>query len=318
MQTILITGGTGLVGSALGTFLLEAGYRIMILSRDKRMDPAGEGVTHAFWDPLKNEIDDAAVLEADCIIHLAGENVGSGRWSRKKKQAIADSRVKGTRVIYNALSRLPHHVKTFVSASGTSYYGDQHGQFMVESDRPGRDFLAQVCGSWEREADQISNLGVRVVVLRTGLVLCRETGLLPALSGPLRFGIAPIPGNGDAWLSWIHLKDLVRIYGLSVSNQKMSGVYNAVSPFPVSLGQLVTDFARIAKGRFYIPLYVPAFFLKTFLGDKGQEILKSSRVSAEKLMRTGFEFSFPTIGNALEDLYNDRKEGSLSGQGTKK
>jgi uncharacterized protein (TIGR01777 family) len=302
-STVLITGGRGLIGSALSHFLKKEGYRLIILTRNRTPPPAESGIAYASWDPARGEINTDALRHTDYIIHLAGASVGSGRWTAEKKKEIYDSRIQGTRLLLDSLSRVPHQVKAFIATSATGYYGHCPDKLLTEKDKAATDFLGRVCASWEMEIQKIESVVARVVILRTGIVLNNSAGLLPALVRLLRFGIAAIPGNGEQWLSWIHLNDLVRLYAMSLADSGLYGIYNAVSPFPVTLQQLINELARIIKGRFYIPVFVPPFIVKFSMGEKGMEILKSCKVSAEKLMQTGFEFSYPTIGGALERLY---------------
>lgn len=306
METVLITGGTGMVGSALTSFLKEEGYKIIILTRKKEKLLKNDEVTYGWWNPESNEIDFSVLDEADHIIHLAGANIGRGKWTKERKREIRDSRISGTRFLTEQLSRYSNKVVSFISASGTGYYR-QNGEFLSTEKSPAAgDFLGEVCESWEAEAQRIAVLGKRVVILRTGIVLSSEGGMLPALIRPLKYGIATIPGNGQQWISWIHIRDLVRLYATAIMNKNFNGVINAVSPFPATQFQLVTALAHIVKGRNYLSFYAPASLIRLFMGERGLELLKSNKVSAEKLLQTGFEFSFPTIGSALEDLYSKK------------
>jgi len=307
MRTVLLTGGTGLIGSALSTFLSEEGFRIIVLTRRSAPFPGQKPYQYAHWDPVKGELDEQALLEADYIIHLAGTHLGAGRWSEARKRDIKASRVLSTRLIAERLSRLPHKVQAFISASAIGYYESHSATLLTEEEPAGDDFLGHVCQAWESEALQIGALGIRVVILRTGLVLDDPRGLLARLAGPMRFGLAVIPGNGEQWLSWIHHKDLIRLYGCAMESPAMRGVFNAVSPFPVTMQQTVGELARLMKGHFYVPVYVPAFLWKGIWGEKGTEVLKSRKISAAKLLQTGFEFSFPTLGSALKEIYGRRR-----------
>ncbi|TAN18425.1 MAG: TIGR01777 family protein [Chitinophagaceae bacterium] len=303
MQTVLITGGTGMIGSALALFLQEEGYRIIVLTRKTGNFERKDGIRYAKWDPRNNEMDMEALGEADHIVHLAGANIGRGKWTREKKKEIRDSRITGTRFLMELLSRFPNKVISFISASATGYYRPNEDLFLKEMDAASGDFLGEVCASWEAEAQRMATLGKRVVILRTGIVLSATGGMLPALVQPLKLGIAAVPGTGQQWISWIHIRDLVRLYATAVNNIHLNGIINAVTPFPVTQLQLVTHLAHVIKGKYYLPFYCPAFFLRLFMGEKGAELLKSSKVSAEKLLQTGFEFSFPTVEGAMEDLY---------------
>lgn len=307
MRTVLLTGGTGLIGSALSTFLSEEGFRIIVLTRRPAPRQIPKLYEYAHWDPMKGEVDEQALLAADYIIHLAGANIASGRWTETRRREIKQSRALSARLIGERLSRLPHKVQAFISASATGYYESDPGMLITEDAPAAGDFLGEVCQAWEQEARQISTLGIRVVILRTGVVLDDPRGLLARLAGPLRFGLAVIPGNGEQWLSWIHRKDLIRLYACAMETPGMQGIFNAVSPFPVTMQQMVGELARLMKGHFYVPVYAPAFLWKTVWGEKGAEVLKSRKVSAAKLLQTGFEFSFPTLGSALKAIYGKHR-----------
>lgn len=317
MRTVLITGGTGLVGSALTEFLLQEGCRVIVCSRKPAPPCTRPRLVYASWDPAVGVVDESALLEADCIIHLAGESLLTGRWTPEKKEAISVSRVQGARLLLERLAGRPHHVQALISASGISIYGDHGDRVVTESDRPARGFLAEVCVAWEREAFRFREEGIRVAVLRTPPVLTTASPLLAPLRTLLRFGIAAVPGSGETWLSWIHLRDLVRVYADAVSDPGFSGVFNAVSPFPVTTGQLSQALARVIKGRFTVPVYIPRVVLRTLAGEKGAALLHSTRASAVRLLRTGFEFSYPTVGGALEDIYgrNPVEREPVSGVG---
>ncbi|MGH2644985.1 MAG: TIGR01777 family oxidoreductase [Chitinophagaceae bacterium] len=306
METVLITGGTGMIGTALTLFLKESGYRIIILTREKEKLGEKDGIKYAYWNPENNEMDTALLNQIDHIIHLAGANIGNGKWTKRKKKEIKDSRIIGTRFLMEQLTRQPNKVRSFISASATGYYRQGGDLLLKEKEPAAGDFLGEVCVSWEAEAQSITTLGIRVAILRTGLVMSASGGMLPALVRPLKSGIAPIPGSGQQWISWIHVRDLARLYATAIVNKDFNGIFNATAPFPVTQLQLVTQLAHIIKGKNYLPFYCPAFLLRLFMGEKGLELLKSIRVSDEKLLQTGFEFSFPTIGSALEDLYGEK------------
>lgn len=292
-----------MIGSALTPFLKEEGYKVIILTREKGKRGRKEEASYAWWNPESNEMDPWVLGEADHIIHLAGANIGDGKWTRGKKKEIKDSRINGTRFLMEQLSKHSNKVLSFISASGTAYYRQRGDIPLKEKSPAANDFLGEVCVSWEAEAQRMVALEKRVVILRTGMVLSSTGGMLPAFARPLKYGIAAIPGNGQQWISWIHIRDLARLYATVIMNKDFNGVINAVSPFPVTQFQLVTELAHIIKGRNYLPLYGPASLIRLLMGEKGLELLKSSRVSSEKLLQTGFEFSFPTIGSAIEDLY---------------
>jgi len=307
MRTVVITGGTGLVGSALAELLLQERCRVIVYSRDLKHPPARPGLRYAYWDPAHGILEEDALLEADQVVHLAGESIAEGHWTAAKRQAIRVSRVAGARLLTESLAARRHHVETVVSASGISIYGDRGDELVTEAAGPGQGFLPDVCQQWETEILRMESLGIRVAVLRTPPVLTATSALLAPLRTLLRLGIAAVPGSGETWMSWIHLRDLVRVYSGALADAGFSGIFNAVSPFPVTIGQLSGALARVIKGRFTVPVYVPGVLLKLMAGEKGAALLTSTRASAAKLLRTGFEFSYPTIGGALEEIYDGRR-----------
>jgi len=302
MPTILITGGTGLVGTALSKALLEKGYRVVILSRStlKPVDP-GTSLQYATWNIKKDQIDEEAVSGADHIIHLAGAGIADKRWTKKRKQEIVASRVDSSRLIVDSLKTIPNKVKTVVSASAIGWYGPGNGSGhpFTEPDPPGNDFLADTCRQWEESIEPVTQLGKRLVKLRTGIVISRKGGVMKELMRPLRFGFATILGSGKQVTSWIHINDLVMMYINAIENDKMNGVYNAVAPAAVSNKELVLQLAR-SRQKFFIPVHIPSFVLKMLLGEMSVEVLKSATISPAKITKTGFIFNYPAIGNALK------------------
>lgn len=312
MATILITGGTGLVGKALGQALLEKGYNVIILSRETANKPVTGNLSYATWNVEQQTIDREAVAKTDYIIHLAGAGVADKKWTKKRKQEIVDSRVNSGKLIVDSLKSIPNKVKTVVSASAIGWYGaddfipnpsstggDGAGhQKFVESDSSANDFLGNTCKQWEESIEPITQSGKRLVKLRIGIVLSKEGGALKEFIKPLKLGIAAILGNGKQIISWIHIDDLVRMFISAIENEKMNGVYNAVSPKPVSNKELTLTLARSRK-KFFIPIHVPSFILKLMLGGMSIEVLKSATVSSNKIQQTGFQFNFPAIKDAL-------------------
>lgn len=311
MATVLITGGTGLVGKALGHALLEKGYSIIILSRQTNQQSAVANISYATWNVEKQTIDKEAIAKADYIIHLAGAGVADKRWTKKRKQEIVSSRVESSKLIVDSLKAIPNKVKAVVSASAIGWYlipnpSPQSGEGggvrkLVESDPTANDFLGNTCKQWEESIEPVAQLGKRLVKLRTGIVLSNEGGALKEFIKPLKFGIAAILGSGKQIISWIHIDDLVRLYIMAIENEKLSGVYNAVAPNPVSNKELTLQLAKSRK-KFFIPIHVPSFVLKMVLGEMSIEVLKSATVSCEKIQKAGFVFQFSGISTALDNL----------------
>lgn len=308
-STILITGGTGLVGSRLTQLLVAKGYQVIILSR-KPEPGTGTNPSFAKWDVDKGYIDENALALADYIIHLAGAGVADKRWTEKRKKEIVDSRVKGSALIAEALKTKPNKVKAVISASATGWYGSDPapnpGGF-VETDKPDPGFLGQICSAWEAAIDPVAETGKRLVKLRIGIVLSEKGGAFVEFKKPVRMGIAAILGNGQQVVSWIHIEDLCRMFIYCLEEEKTAGVFNAVAPNPVTNKELTLQIARQLKGKFYIPFHVPAFLLKMMVGEMSIEVLKSTTASAAKIHDTGFHFLYPDIEPAVEELLEKKK-----------
>lgn len=301
----MVTGGTGLIGRALSAWLLERGYKVVILTRKPGYSD-NDHLSYAHWDPAAGVLEAGVLQQADHIVHLAGAGVSEHRWTNAYKKQIIDSRVQASNFLYQLLKTQPNKVKTIISASATGYYGetkDEDRPFR-ETDAPAGDFLGTVCQAWEQSVRQIESLGKKVILLRTGIVLSPDGGALKEFYKPLRFGFATILGSGEQYISWIHIQDMVRLYFNAIVNTDLeSGPYNAVAPFPVKHKTLVLAMAHAAKGRSFIPLPVPSFALKIALGEMSVEVLKSVKASSEKIQQTGFQFSYPTIDKAMEQLF---------------
>ncbi len=309
MPTVLITGGSGMIGKALTRELQAKGYLVMILSRRlPSPDRVAGNLRFAKWDIAKQTIDRDCIEQADYIVHLAGVNVGDKRWTRKRKKKILESRVRSGELLIKALKEIPNRVQAIISASAIGWYGpDLPGKSprpFVEKDPSGEDFLGTTAKLWEASIDPVAALGKRVVKLRTGIVLSRAGGALPSFLRPIRLGIAAILGSGNQVISWIHIDDLCRIYIEAIENGSWNGVYNAVAPVPVSNKLFTIALAKEWKGRFFIPVHIPSFVLKWLLGEMSIEVLKSTTVSSEKAKQAGFIFQFPHIDGAVRELHH--------------
>lgn len=299
MEHVVITGGTGAVGSALTAYLLQKGYRITIFTRNPSQYKEDEFVKYAAWDPYAGKIDADILNAADHVVHLAGAGVMAQRWSPAYKREIRDSRTKSSQLIIKNI-RTGTRVRSIVSASATGWYGPDGQVPFVESDPPATDFLGETCRVWE-ESIRLPAPPVKVCSLRTGIVLTKEEGAIGELAAPLRYGIAAIPGSGKQVMSWIHMQDLVRMYHFAMEKE-LTGVYNAVAPEPCSLKKMVTTLGREYKGAFFIPVHVPAFMVKIIKGEGAEEILKSTTISCMKIKNAGFTFLYPSIEPAIENL----------------
>ena len=312
MATVLISGGTGMIGNRLSQHLIERGYTIIILSRDKNKSSKNANLLYSHWDVEKNIIDSEVVRKSDHIVHLAGAGVMDKKWTEAYKKIILSSRTKSAELIINCLKNNDHHVKSFVSASAIGLYGADEKKFntgkgFTETDLAADDFLGKTVLLWEASTDPVALLGIRLVKLRTGIVLSNDGGALKEYKMPLRFGVAPVLGNGKQIISWIHIDDLCRMYCEAIENIYLNGSYNAVAPHPVSQKTLIVGLAQKLRNNFFTAVYIPAFLLKLRFGKRSIEILKSAWVSSKKVTSTGFTFLYPTIDAALNELAADKK-----------
>lgn len=303
METVIISGGTGLIGTALTKFLLSRGFQVIILTRNpKEHRSETPGIFYVSWNIEEQLVNEDAFRKAKYIIHLAGAGVADKPWTEKRKKEIADSRTKSSALLVKALAGIPNEIVSVVSASAIGYYSTDLHHPAEETDRPATDFLGETCVAWENSIKPVEELGKRLVVLRTGIVLSNDGGAFPEFAKPVRYGIAGIIGSGKQIISWIHIEDLCRLYLEAMTNQEWSGAYNAVSPYPVNNRTFTLELAKKMKGSFYVPIPVPDFILNLMLGQRKEEVLKSSNISANKLKQQGFQFIYPTIEAAFRDL----------------
>ena len=306
MQTVLITGGTGMVGKKLTPHLIDKGYRVIILTRSVLAKPSSSPlVTYALWDVKASTMDLAALKSADHIVHLAGAGVVDKKWTPAYKKEIKDSRTESSRVLMAHLKDHHNKIKTVVSASAIGWYGAdaiESAKTFVETDAAAPGFLGDTCKLWEQSVAPTIELQKRLVKLRLGIVLSNDGGALAEFKKPLKLGVAGILGSGKQIISWIHIDDLCRMFISAIENEQLTGAYNAVAPNPVTNKKLTIELAKASNGKYFIPLHVPEFVLKIMLGDRSIEVLKSATVSSKKMEQTGFPFLYPTIEQALQQL----------------
>jgi uncharacterized protein (TIGR01777 family) len=311
MSVVLISGGTGPIGRALTKHLTDKGFEVIILTRKQNQISENRLLSIANWNIDEQKIDSGAIIKADYIIHLAGAGVMEKRWSEKYKKEIVESRTKSSELLIKGLQENENHVKAIISASAIGWYGRDakplvHKDGFIETDAADKNFLGETCRLWEESIESVTKLNKRLVKLRTGIVLSNDGGAFAEFKRSLRFGIAAILGNGKQMISWIHIDDLCRMYTYTIENEDISGSYNAVAPDPVNNTNLILKLAKRLRGYFYIPVHVPQFILKLFLGERSIEILKSATVSNEKIKEKGFTFLYPSIDAALKELVNTK------------
>lgn len=296
-----------MIGTALTKSLVEKGHEIIILTRKKK--PSTAGIRYKEWNVEKGTIDVSALTEADYLVHLAGANVAGGRWTEKRKKEIIDSRVQSGNLLVKTLHTHPNKVKAVISASAQGFYGPDpqipNPRPFVEEDEAHPDFLGKTSQLWESAIRPVTELGKRLVIFRIGIVLSTNGGAYAEFRKPVKFGAATILGSGKQVISWIHIKDVVRLFTTAMENTAWEGTYNAVAPHPVSNKTLMLQIAK-EKRNFHVPFYVPSFALQLALGEMSIEVLKSTTVSSQKAEAEGFSFLYPTIGKAVAALEREK------------
>lgn len=296
MKNILITGGSGLVGSALTALLQQKGYRVTHLGRKENLS----GLIKTYrWDYKTGEIDVKAFDGVEVIINLAGASVAGGRWTSAYKQEIYNSRVQSTRLLYETIKNHQLPVKKIISASATGYYGDSL-QLVDENTPSSNDFLSKVCADWESEAKKIESLGIPLTILRIGIVLSAKGGFVPEMAKPIKMGFGTVLGSGKQQISWIHINDLCGIVLKAITDDGFTGPYNCVTPNPTTNAQATKLFAKLLRKPLWLP-NAPAFALKIILGGMSYELLVNHNVSAKKLIGAGYEFIYTDFETALRE-----------------
>jgi uncharacterized protein (TIGR01777 family) len=293
-MNILVTGASGLIGTSVARTLKLSGNTVLSLSRT----PETDGFK---WDPARGEIELPNNVNIDAVIHLAGENIARARWSKKQKEAILQSRSKGTRLLVNTIIRLKSPPKTLLSASGIGIYGDRRDVILDEDDRPGEGFLVDVAREWEAATKPASEAGMRVANLRMGVVMSKSGGVLKRLLPMFKCGLGAILGSGDQYMSWVTIDDVVRAIEYILTNEDIKGPVNMVAPNPVSNREF-TKTLGVVLHRPAI-LKVPSWAIQAVYGEMGKELLlTSTRALPHRLLSSGFEFRFPYLEHGLRHV----------------
>jgi uncharacterized protein (TIGR01777 family) len=298
LGTIAVSGSSGLVGTALLQELRGARVQRIVRSRAGSRDDANGLVV---WDPQRGSIDAARLNQCDVVVHLAGEPIAARRWNPKVKQRILRSRVDGTRLLARTVTRLAHPPRVLVSASAIGFYGDRGDEILTEDSSPGTGYLPEVARAWEEEAARAASAGIRVVVLRFGIILSAEGGALKKMLTPFRLGAGGPLGSGRQWMSWVHISDVAGVIRRAIEGGSLAGPVNVVAPEPVRND----DFARALGRALHRPaaLRAPAFALRLALGEMADALLLSSqRVAPQRLLADGYPFRFSSLESALADL----------------
>ncbi len=298
---ILVTGSSGLVGTALVTALARAGHTVCRLVRPQ--SAGGEGAKEGFavaWNPATGELGGAGV-GADAVVNLAGASIADGRWTTQRKALLRESRIDTTRALVGALAKMNARPGVLVSASAIGFYGDRGDDMLTEESKPGADFLAGLAQEWEAEAWKAEALGIRVVLARFGIILAREGGALPKMMLPFKFGAGGKLGSGQQWMSWVTLEDVVEILRLAIENASVGGAINVVSPQPLQNAEFTSVLAKAMHRPALFP--APAFALRLALGEMADALLLSSqRVAPQALARLGYRSLQPDLSSALSAI----------------
>ena len=293
---ILVTGSHGVIGQALIEALQARGDGPVRLVRG----PSRPSSAEPAWDPTAGRIDENRLEGFDAMVHLAGESLAAGRWTPARKARIRDSRVNGTRLLAGALGRLSRPPRVLVSASAVGYYGDRGDEIVREESPPGTGFLADVCRQWEDAVEPARRAGIRVVNIRTGLVLSSAGGMLPRILPLFRLGLGGRLGSGRQYMSWIAIEDVVGALLHLMAHEAIQGPVNLVSPHPVTNREFTSALGRVLSRP--TPFPVPAPALRIVLGEVAGELVASVRAEPARLMASGYSFGFPDIDGALRGL----------------
>jgi len=299
MSKVLIAGATGLVGQRLVELLIEKGFEVNVLSTRKSAQVKGASVF--LWSPMQLSMDIEALKGVDAIINIAGATVNK-RWTSTYKQEIYDSRTRTAETLLKAINKSESTIKNYISASAVGIYPNDLEKFYREDDAPGNDFLAQVCKAWEATADKFTNLNVRVVKFRIGMVLSRNGGALQKLEPLTKFGLASPLASGKQWMSWIHIDDLCALFIYALEKKSLQGVFNAVASAPVRNADFTKQLAKALHRPAFLPA-VPAAILKLTLGEMAAIVISSQKANSEKIVSSGFNFTYKTLPEALKALY---------------
>lgn len=293
---ILITGASGLVGSALVPCLRQSGHEVVRMVREKGGKP-----DTLFWNPGLGQIDLMRLDGFDAVVHLSGENIAGGRWSKNRKALLRDSRVKSTRLLCDAFAQCKAPPKTWICASAIGFYGDRGEEQLNEASVAGDGFLAELCRDWEAECKPAADRGMRVVNLRFGIILSPAAGALGKMLLPFKFGAGGKLGSGEQWMSWVAIDDVVGAIVHALNHESLSGPVNVVAPNPVNN----VDFTQTLGGVLHRPTFatMPAIAVKILFGEMGEALLLSSqRVQPVKLQESGYSFKYAELDKALHHL----------------
>jgi len=295
---ILMTGASGLVGSAAAGALRGAGHTVDRLARPNYRKESRSDLRPIRWDPVSGDLDRKSASGADAVVHLAGASIGAGRWTAERKKILRESRVEATRNLVTGLLQLDQRPRVVVAASAVGYYGDRGDELLTEESAPGEGFLAQLAQDWEKEVARASDFGVRTVMLRFGVILAPHGGALERMLLPFQFGLGGRLGSGRQWMSWLTLPDAVGLIRHALQDDSLKGPVNAVAHSPVTNAEFTKTLGRVLRRPTIFP--APAFTLRLALGEMADALLLSSqRVVPQKLRHLGYRFQHATLEEGL-------------------
>jgi len=297
---LIITGATGFIGSVLVERLRRQSHSLVLLSRSPRRRQKRAREEWLAWEPGSHGEWEKAVDGADGVVNLAGEPIAAKRWSSAQKERLRSSRIETTRALVNAIAGATIKPKFLVSASAVGYYGPRGDETLTEASTPGNDFLARLCVDWEEEARRAQEHGVRVALLRTGIVLAKSKGALAKMVPPFKLFLGGRLGSGKQWMPWIHIHDEVDLIQFLIENEKASGAFNAVAPNPVTMSEFASSLGKILNRPAWAP--VPASLLSLLLGEMAEMLLSGQRAVPAAPQQSGFRFKYKNLVDALVSL----------------
>lgn len=312
---VLVTGATGLIGRRLCQLLTGEGHTVVALSRSSVMTEE-LAIAEAYkWEPEAGPPPDQALDEVDAVVHLAGEPIAAHRWSDEQKMRIRDSRIIGTRNLVNALRLTATKPRVLVSSSAVGFYGDRGDNLLIESSPAGSGFMSEVCVNWEQEAERAKHFKVRVVQVRTGVVLSEKGGALKKMLPPFKLGVGGPLGSGKQWFPWIHIEDIIGIFRHAIISSSTSGAINGTAPELVINSDFTRQLGRVLHRPTFLP--VPEFALRKLMGEMADVLLSSQRVIPKAMLDAGYKFQYPSLAPALEDLLGEKRSSAQAASNRK-
>lgn len=304
MKSILITGGTGLIGSKLLDSIDKSVYNVYVLTRKKSYKE--NGVNYINWDPENSILDISHIKNLYSVINLAGESIDGSRWTSNYKRKILDSRVNSTRLLFNKVKEMKELPKSFISASATGFYEVNTDNPQAETDLPGNNFLSDVVQQWEKEILKFKSLGLRTTTFRIGLVLSKDGGVLKRLYPIFKFFLGVPIGSGKQMISWIHESDMIGLINMAIESNKLEGIYNAVAPEIITNTEFTKSLLK-SLNRFSYPSIIkaPSFIVRILFGEQSDLVLNGLNISSEKIMQSNYKFKFTKLSSALNAIYRD-------------